>query len=226
MRYLFFIFSFTLILSSQLSYSQNTYSLGAKGGFGFNAPSVNATLITNSNSYNLRNNVFFSGGVLGQYLLGDLFGIETGILMTYQTYARKDLVSGSIKNFLGWNNSVGIHDYQIPIQLIYKIKHPTNPYRHFKITAGASLDWLTTEYLKKPHNSLFISNLLLGIRMGNQKGKRGRIECGLEYQYTIGGRYNFNMKTDKGIDIFNAKYSVLSFNLYYFFLNRDIKQGE
>jgi hypothetical protein len=223
MRYSFLFFSLFVTLNCHLCYSQNTYSIGAKGGFGFTAPSVNATLITNSNSYNLRNNVFFSGGVLGQYLLGDLFGIETGILMTYQTYARKDLVSGSIKNFLGWNNSIGgIHDYQIPIQLIYKIKHPTNPYRHFKITAGASLDWLTTEFLKKPHSSLFISNLLLGIRMGNQRGKRGRIECGLEYEYTIGGKYNFNMKTEKGTDVLNAKYSVLSFNLYYFFLNRGL----
>ena len=83
-------------------------------------------------------------------------------------------MKSSPKYYLGWNYTIGMNDYQVPIQFIYKINSKTNPYKHFKITAGASLDWLTTEYLKKQQNSLFQSNLLVGVRFANQKGKLGQ----------------------------------------------------
>ncbi len=222
MRYTVYCFLLLVFLKYNLCYPQNNFNLGVKGSTGITIPSSNTSFDIGSVTYSLRNNIFYSGGVLGQYMLHDLIGIESGILISYQTFRKRDVTKNFIKNYLGWNSLIGVNDYQIPIQMIYKINHPTNPFKHFKITAGASLDWLSTEYLKKSKSSLFVSNILVGLRIGNKKGKWGRIDYGLEYQFSMWGRYKFKITDELVTGNLNTKCSVLSFNLYYYFLNRDL----
>jgi len=202
-------------------YTQHTISLGAQIGLGVNIPSANASIFTNGTTYSMRSNVLYSCGILGQYLLHNKFGMETGLAVSYITYAPKDLVPGTFRNFWGWDYTEGITDYQIPIRLVYVMDHPSNPYKRFKVTAGASIDWPLSQHHGKERNSVTSSNLLLGIRMANAKGKLGRTELGIEYQYSFRGNFDYLRQTDKGPEIFSVRYSLLTVNLYYFFLNRE-----
>src|SRR5689334_9238304 len=130
MKYSFCLLCFSLFPFMVLSgYSQSSLSIGAIGGFGFSVPSKAVSYTSNGvNSY-LRGNAFYSLGVLGQYILGDRLGIETGFLNNYQQYSPMN--SNSFKSFLSIDSSLGIINHQIPIQLLFKFNHPTDPYKHF-----------------------------------------------------------------------------------------------
>src|SRR5690606_33474077 len=154
----------------------------------------------------------------------DRLGIETGAVINYQQYSRKEL-RNSFKSLLSIDSSIGIFNRQIPIQLFYKMNHPTNPYHHFKITSGISLDWLEAEFLNQKYNSMFVSSLLFGLRMGTEGKKSGRFEYGLQYQYSLGGFHEFTAEGNKTGESLSIKYSLVSFNFYYFFFNRDLSDN-
>lgn len=219
MRYRMLLFLF--IIQCYACNAQNTYSLGVRIGLGFDVPSSRAEYLLNGSSYRLRSNAFYAFGVLGQYLLNNRLGIESGLAVSYQTYGMNIPVTESIKNFLGWNYSEGITDYQIPVRFIYKADHPSNPFKYFIFAAGISADRLLSQYFQKERNSVITSNLLAGIRMVNKQGKLGRTELGIEYQYSLRGGFKYTRSTAAGPEIFKARQSLLSFNLYYFFLNRN-----
>lgn len=202
-------------------HGQNSISLGAKGGLGTSIPTLSALKSINGITYELRGNASYSIGLLGQYILGDRLGIETGIASNYQQYSRKDL-KNSFKSLLSLDSSIGIINRQIPIQLFYKMNHPTNPYQHFKITSGISLDWLEAEYKHQKYNTMFISNFLIGLRMGTEGKRYGRVEYGLQYQYSLGGFHQFKTAGNITGESLSIKYSLISFNFYYFFFNKDL----
>lgn len=220
-------YSFTALCLSiflylpESAYAQNSISLGAKAGLGFSIPTLAVRQSINGINYDLRGNASYSFGFLGQYILGDRLGIETGTVLSYQQYSRKDLKT-SMESLFSIDSSVGIIDRQIPIQIFYKFTHPTNPYKHFKITSGMSVDWLEVEFLNQKYNNLFISKFLLEIRMGNEGRRYGRFEYGLQYQCSVGGNHYFPRDKQNTSDSLSIKYSVISLNLYYFFFNTDI----
>lgn len=220
MKYRLLLF-FPLFISFCFCHAQNTYSLGVRIGFGFDTPSPHAKYILNGNTYKLRSNAFYALGIMGQYLLNNRLGIESGLSVSYQTYGMNIPASESVKNFLGWNYSEGITDYQIPVRLVYKTDHPSNPFKYFIAAAGISVDRLLSQYFQKERNSVIASNLLAGIRMVNKQGKLGRTEIGIEYQYSLRGGFKYTRLTAAGPEIFKARQSLLSINLYYFFLNRN-----
>ncbi len=217
MRFLVCTLLFFQLFVCSFCFSQNQFNLGFKTGMGFTIPAGNPTFTIAAQEELLSTNAFYSGGVLAQYLLGGKFGIESGFVLNYQSFSSKGAIT-TFKNYLGWYSSIGINAYQIPLQLVYKFNHRYNPSRYFKIMAGVSLDWITTEYLKKmdSDNSLFTSNLLAGLRIGNQFRKFGRLEFGLEYQYSAWGRYKIVIQDERSAGVLNAKYSVLALNLYYY----------
>lgn len=226
----FLIYTLVPILLYHSGYTQHSISVGSQIGFGLNIPAGDASLRTQSDAYSLRSNGLYSGGVLVQYLLGDIFGIETGILRSRQTYSKKSMVNSSIKNFLGWNYSIEIEYFQVPIQIVLKVNHPTNPSVNFKFTAGPILELYHVGFVVRNVNGkvnyqststsddAFNTNLLLGIRIGNKKGRYGRIDYGIEYKYSLEG--SSTHKDREGSNYFTARFNMLSFNLYYYFLNR------
>lgn len=220
MRYRILLLSLFFI-ASYASHAQNAYNLGVRIGFGFDVPSPRAEYILNGTSYRLRSNAFYAFGILGQYLLNNRLGLESGLSVSYQTYGMNIPVTESLKNFLGWNYSEGITDYQIPVRFIYKSDHPSNPFKYFIFAAGISADRLLSQYFQKERNSVLTSNLLAGIRMVNKQGKLGRTEWGIEYQYSLRGGFKYSRLTAAGPEIFRSRQSLLSINLYYFFLNRN-----
>ncbi|WP_028979839.1 hypothetical protein [Sporocytophaga myxococcoides] len=222
MKYLYTVFCLSLLsYLAESVYAQNSISLGPKVGLGFSIPMQAVRQSINGMSYNLRGNASYSFGFMGQYILGDRLGIETGTVISYQQYSRMDL-KNSIKSLLSIDSSIGIINYQIPIQLFYKFNHPTNPYKHFKITSGMSLDMLEAEFLYQQYNHLILSKYLIEFRMGNEGKRFGRLEYGLQYQCSIGGEHNFPRSTKNSSDALSIKYSLISFNIYYFFLNKDL----
>lgn len=215
-------FSCIAFLSSTYSIAQrSTYSIGLKGGIGGSLPDPHSSIDLNGKAYALRTHAFYTGGILAQYVLGNTIGIETGILNTYISYSRKDLSGSYLLQSLGWDANIGINSYQIPIQLMYLFRTGINPNIRIKLTGGIAMDWHTQGFLKQQENPLMVSSILLGVRIKSRSGKYGRIEYGLEYQYSLNGKYTFDVKTDQGLNTLHTKYSVLSFNLYYFFFNRE-----
>lgn len=222
MKYLFTVFCLSLFPYLVKSvHAQNGISLGAKAGLGFSIPTLAARQSVNGINYELRGNTAYSIGFLGQYTLGDRLGIETGTAISYQQFSRKD-IKNSFKSLMSIDSSIGVINYQIPIQLFYKFSHPTNPYKYFKVTSGVSLDMLEVEFLYQQYNHLILSKYLIEFRMGNEGKRYGRFEYGLQYQCSIGGYQYFPRSKQNASDSLSIKYSIISFNFYYFFFNRDI----
>lgn len=215
-------FCCTLFLYSSYSNAQrNTYSIGIKGGMGVSLPDPHSSVDVNGQSHSLRTHAFYTGGILAQYVLGNTIGIETGILNTYISYSRKDLTDPSLFQSLGWDANIGVNSYQVPIQFMYLFRTGINPNVRIKLTGGIAMDWHTQGFLKQQENPLLVSSMLLGALIKSRSGKYGRMEYGIEYQYSLNGKYTFDVKTDQGVSTLHTKYSVLSFNLYYFFFNRE-----
>ena len=218
---IFYSLLFFQLFISPVCFSQNHFSIGVKGGMGLSISSAKPSFTTAGGKESIRTNAFYAGGLLGQYLLANKFGIESGILVSYQSFREKRIAS-SFRNYLGRNSFIGINDYQVPIQLVYKINHRYNPAKYFKVLAGASLDWISPEYFEKTHTIIFTSNLLGGIRVGRQLGKYGRLECGLEYQYSAWGSYKLMIQEELNSGLLDTRCSVLSLNVYYYFLNKEL----
>lgn len=225
MKYLFTLFYLLLFLfMSNPVFAQSSISLGAKAGMGISIPTLAAKHSINNINYELKGNAFYSAGFLGQYILGDRLGIETGTVISYQQYSRKDL-RNSLGSLFSIDSSIGIIDRQVPIQIFYNFNHPTNPYKNFKITSGLSIDWLEVAFLNQSYNNLFISKFLAEIRIGNEGKRFGRVEYGLQYQYSLGGFHQFTAAGNKTGESLSIKYSLISFNFYYFFFNRDLSDN-
>ncbi|ABG57728.1 hypothetical protein CHU_0439 [Cytophaga hutchinsonii ATCC 33406] len=216
------LLSYVLFMHYQYSHAQSTAcSIGIKGSVGVSVPGPHSTLDIGAQSYALRTHASYAGGILGQYVLGGVVGIETGILNTYISYSRKDLSGSYLLQSLGWDANIGINSYLVPIQLMYVLRPGINPDLQIKLTGGIALDWLTQGFLKRQENPLFLSGILCGARIKTRAGKYGRIEYGLEYQYSLQGTYTFEIQAGKDMAVLHSRYSVLSFNLYYFFFNKE-----
>lgn len=96
-----------------------------------------------------------------------------------------------------------------------------NPNIRIKLMAGVAMDWHSEDNLRKKEYPALITSLLIGARIQDRIGRYGRLEYGLDYQYFPHGEYTFDVHTEGGKNTLHTKYSVLTFNLYYFFLNKD-----
>lgn len=222
MRSLFVLFFSIAILHSSYSIAQRTaYSIGVKGSFGVSVPNPHSTLTEHGQTYELRTQACYAAGMLFQYVLGDVVGIETGILNTYISYSKKGPTSSHLQQALGWDANTGVNSHQVPIQMMY-IYHPRmHPNMGIKLTAGIAMDWLISSVLKPEKDFLLVSSILAGVRIHSYTGRYGRMEYGLQYQCSLNGPYEFAIQTNPGTNTLRTKYSVLSINLYYFFFNRE-----
>lgn len=228
MRFLFL--SLLFFCFTYLSKAQNRYSLGLNWGQGFTVPSSHSNYSMGGLNRSLRANNYIETGVQGQYILGDKFGIEAALKFSYQTYLEKEGVPFSLNNYFYTDYSFQASDAHVPIQFLYKLNHPRNPFKHFTLIAGPVLHWMQVDYMQfhsiNQVKTEFLTSLVGSIRMGGEPRSYGRVEYGFEYQYSLGGDYQLHISnpSESNSDLeFTSKISLLSFNFYYFFINQSLK---
>lgn len=216
---LFFICGL-FVYSHSSNAQRSAFSLGTKGGIGLSVPNPNSTIDFNGQSYSLYTNAYYKIGIAGQYILGDIIGIETAVSTTYISYTRKNSGHPFIANGISWANNNELASYQIPVQLMYIIRLRTHPNMRIKLTGGVAMDWLKSVYSYGQKEPVFISSFLCGARIKCSSGKYGHMEYGLEYQYSFNGMFDVDVQSH-GMQTLHSRYNILSFNIYYFFLNRE-----
>ena len=203
------LFSFFILLYSSNSMAQQSeFSIGVKGGIGTTICSETPTAHGQGQTYPLHTDWYGKGGMVVQYILGDLIGIETGILSTATTFYNSSV-------------SIDINSYQIPFQLMYLIKFRTQPNMRIKLTGGIAMDWLQVTSTYKPNNLLFVPSFLVGARIKTRTGRFGHMEYGFEYQYPTNGIDTFELKSNASLSSLHAKYSIITFNIHYFFFSKE-----
>ena len=201
----FFIFFY----SSSTMAQQREFSVGVKGGLGIPICSETPTAYGQGQTYPLRAYLYVKGGMVVQYILGDVIGIETGILSTATSFYNSN------------SGGIDINSFQIPFQLMYLIKFRTHPNMRIKMTGGIAMDWLTVTSTSKVNKFLFVPSFLVGARIKTRTGRYGHMEYGFEYQYPINGIDKFELKSDPRLSTLHAKYSIITFNLHYFFFSKE-----
>ena len=200
---------FILFYCSSTMAQQSEFSVGVKGGLGLPICSETPTAYSQGQTYPLQAYLYVKGGMVMQYILGDVIGIETGILNT----------SASFYNSPG--GSIDIYSFQIPFQLMYLIKFRTHPNMRIKLTGGIAMDWLTAISIYRKNNFLFAPSFLVGARIKTRPGRYGHMEYGFEYQYPIHGIDTFELKSDPRLSSLHTKYSIITFNIHYFFFSKE-----
>lgn len=204
------IFSFFILFySSNTIAQQSEFSVGVKAGIGIPICSETPTAYGQGQTYPLNADVYIKGGMVLQYILGDVIGIETGILTTSTSFYNSN------------NGGIDINSFQIPFQLMYLIKFKKHPNMRIKMTSGIAMDWLTVTSTSQVNNFLFAPSFLVGARIKTRTGRYGHMEYGFEYQYPINGIETFELKSDPMLSSLHAKYSIITFNLHYFFFSKE-----
>ena len=204
------LFSFFILFYGSSTMAQKSeFSVGVKGGLGIPICSETPTAYGQGQTYPLHAYLYVKGGMVVQYILGDVIGIETGILSTTASFYNSP------------SGSIDIYSFQIPFQLMYLIKFRTHPNMRIKMTGGIAMDWLTASSGYKINKFLFAPSFLVGARIKTSTGRYGHMEYGFEYQYPIHEIDTFELKSDPTVSSLHAKYSIITFNLHYFFFSKE-----
>lgn len=193
--------------------SQNSFTLGWKGGSGASLFPVEPVFKSNNIQRNVQANPQIHTGVLIAYEIADKAGIESGCQLIHHTYSYREKRS-YVKNWFNQPTAIDVADLQIPVLLTYNLHHRYNASRYFKIAAGTSLDWFFSDLLLRgaPRS---VKNLIVGIRTAKIL-EYGKMEFAIEHQYSM-NRYtvkgdNYNQLND----IINTRTSFLNFSVMYF----------
>jgi hypothetical protein len=205
------------------AYAQHLFSVGAKMGIGSTVTPINPILTVNADSYLMRTNGHLSTGAVIQYLIGNRIGMESGFQMNVYTFNLKNETGFSLKEYFCIAPRFQLLDYQIPVQVMYKIPLPRNLYKHIKLVSGTSIDWLTTQTATQLRHSFSLHNFIVSARIGKETLKHGRMEYGLEYQYSLKRFKLESVDYNQPGETLDGRLSMLCFNFYYFFLNRNIR---
>ncbi len=197
-------------------YAQGEFSLGIRSAIGFTPFSNHSKLLSAGTTSDVRNQMSVSHGVAIRYLVGGLFGLETGAHINSYAFSSKNEVY-SISHFLGLEGTAYLLNLQVPLLFVLKKDHPTNPYKHFKFIAGTTVDWNSSYATPSEWGSLpWLKNLVIGMRVGSAKQRVGKFEYGLEYQYSRS--FTFNMIDFRGQEKqVTTRLHLLAVTLHYFF---------
>ena len=200
------------------SYCQGELSFGIRSALGVTPFQNNSKLVSGNTLYNVRSQLTASRGVAIRYLVGRAFGLETGFQVTdysYGTYGNQ-ISTSKVNNFLGLDNNFKMFDMQVPLLLVLKQDHPTNPYKHFIFIAGTTVDWTSSDFLNNWQSTPWLKNIVFGVRVGSYNNSIGKFEYGFEYQYSQPFTFHSNDYSQE-YKILSTRINVLSFTLYYFF---------
>lgn len=214
----YFILFFSLLFTTP-TYSQNSFDVATCWGSGITVPSVHSYYEESGTSTPLRTSANFHLGLNSQYIIGNKFGIETGIVISVQDYVSDQSVLYA-----------RMLDAYVPIQILYRIDHPTNPFYHFTILAGPALHRINIfnqgqDFILDESETLFTPCLNVGLRIGGEKRRGGRLEYGLDYQYSMKNKYEILIRDNiTSQATLHSTTSLLSFKIVYFFLNKRLSK--
>lgn len=205
------------------AFTQNSFSMGAKIGYGTSALPMRAVLYSNGTAFPAKSGATLSTGIVGRYLISDLIGIETGAWANHYSFYKAE-------NFrtreVYWKTAADLEvlNYQLPILLNYKLKLPQRPFNYLMLSAGTTLDWFFPDVLSGPTSAFrprAFRNLFASIKSGREKMK-GKIELSIDLQYSV-KHFNFTNRNYAPTEtIVYSKLNMVSLNLAYFFLTRQI----
>jgi hypothetical protein len=204
------------------SQAQNSFSLGAKLGYGTSAFPMNATLFSDGLKMPARSGATLSTGAIGRYTIADKFGIESGAWFNHYSFYREGEFH---TKDLYWKTAATAEliNYQMPILINYKFKSYRHPFTYWIIVAGTTIDWFSTGGVSARESALHpqtLQNLVVAFRFGRERMKT-KIEAGLEFQYS--SKYfefmdPISLRFDGAI---SSRINSVSFVINYFFFNKD-----
>jgi hypothetical protein len=203
------LFAFTCV-------AQSLFSFGVKNALGVSPNALHATHTLQGETITVKPALHYVKGVAMQYIIGNTFGIETGLQIVFYSYRKKG------EQFF-FSNDMWVEDIQVPLLLVLKRKHVYNASREYNFFAGTSVEWIEADGLIGRHG--WLKNLIAGVRIGSSNTRNGRLEYGLEYQYSLS---RFLISTDyynKG-GYLESRLNLLSFNLVCYFLNKRFGKTE
>lgn len=169
----------------QALYAQSNFSFGPAFTVGYPTASTHARLTTHdakSSPTNLRDQLMVANGLMLRYMIGNRFGVESGLGINAYNYIFQHEASG-LQKFIGWGATIHLYDFQVPLLFVLQANHPSNPYRHFKFIGGTSYDFMSTEFMSRVKPMPWLHTLIAGFRLGTNKIKKVTCEYGIEYQY-------------------------------------------
>lgn len=210
------VISLAILLSliSLKCQSQNSFTFGFKGGSGATVIPVHTVFKHQGIAQDVQMNPqILTGGII-QYEIAGKAGIESGFQFLYHTYSFKDS-GGYFKNYFNEPSAIDMTSFQIPVLLNYNFHHRYNVSRYFKITAGTSLDWFSSNLFVAQGRFVSVKNLILGARAGKIL-EHGKLEFAIEHQYSM-NRYSVNgTNYDQLNDRITTRTSFLNFSIMYF----------
>jgi len=188
--------------------AQALFSFGVKNALAVSPNALHATHTLQGQTVAIKPSVHYAKGLAMQYVIGNTFGIETGLQMIFYRYQQKG------EPF--FSSDIRLENIQVPLLLVLKKRHVYNMSREFKFFAGTSADWLLT--YGQIERSGWLKNIIAGVRIGSSNSRNGRLEYGLEYQYALS---RFSVSTDyHGGGQLESRLNLLSLNLVCYFLNK------
>jgi hypothetical protein len=194
--------------------AQSNFSFGPAFSVGYPTASTHAYLITQeakSAPNNLRDQLVVVNSLMLRYMIGNRFGVESGLQINTYNYIFQN-ENRTLQKFVGSGATIHLHDCQVPLLFVVQVNHPSNPYRNFKFIGGTSYDFMTTEFLTRWKSMPWLHTLIAGVRLGTNKIKKVTCEYGIEYQY--GQRFTLQAVDYKFEgDHLSARQSFLAFKL-------------
>lgn len=213
-----------LSLFSCFCYGQNSFNLGFKAGYGTSAFPMNASLKSNGTWVEAKSGSTLSIAIAVRYIIADRFGIESGLYANhYSFYYEDDFKSEDA--FWKTSAAMEIPNYQVPLLLNYKIKFTRQPYTYIMASAGTTIDWFFSHWLGGTSSSLrpeAFRNLAGALKVGKEK-LNGKMEIGLEAQYSLREFEFTNQNYHLQEQIIRSRLNMLSLNVAFFFLNSETK---
>lgn len=199
--------------------AQPIFSLGSKYGAGISPNQPGSTYPTPTQTtfhqYNLHR------GLIIQYLLTNTIGVETGMALIDYGYARKKQFPIHSRD----EPFIDVFDYHVPFLLVVQKRHRFKTLTSYKLVAGTSADMMASAFENHHTPALWLKNIILGIRICNEKLKHGRLEYGIEYQNSIEG---FTLKTNDptlGPVELHAKLNLVALTIHYFIITKNFKRS-
>jgi hypothetical protein len=219
----------SFVFANLYCFAQSTLSLGAKIGLGGSPLPVHSTLRSDVATDHVYSGTTLTTGVILQYLVGNRIGIESGAHVNHYSYYRNDAQFWRRRIWKG-PADLEMINYQIPLIVVYRIKVPAFPFRTVMLAGGTSLDWVVTDESTHTYQEAlylgWLKNIYCSMRISNERMKGNRLECGLDFQYSL-NRFVVSGTNDRSIpQTLSSRLSFLSINLYYFFLHKTfVKQN-
>jgi hypothetical protein len=204
-------------------HAQNSFTLGAKIGYGTSAFPMNAKLETNGVTEIVKSGATLSTGIIGRYSIGDRIGIESGVWLNHYSFYNKDKFR--TRDAI-WKSAAEfeVANYQMPIILNYKVKMQRHPFRYFVVGAGTTLDWFLVYWSTGLTRSILpgnFKNIVGSLKTGRERMKGNQLEIGLEIQYALKqfelDNHDYSYPKQQRV---TSKTNMVSLSIAYFFLKK------